>query len=313
MNNPRTLLITNPRASRVTPATRDLIAHALSSVTKLETAETQHAGHARILACDAVGAGAELVVAVGGDGTVNEVVNGLRDAGDHDAALGVVPSGGADVFARTIGIPHDTVEAADALVRFLDAGSEPVLRAIGSLDERAFLFNAGVGFDAAIVEAVGKHPARKRRYQDAYFVLKGITAFARYPRKRATITVSGSTSQGEHVEASGRLAIVALSDPYTYLGRLRLRLHPNADPVAGMSVFLLDAMPTVRTLRVLARAFRGKHLGMRGVTVVDGLTAFELSAEPPMPAQTDGELAGHGTRFAFRHHPAALRVCVAGG
>lgn len=310
---PRTLLITNPRASRVTPATRDLIAHALASVTKLETAGTEHAGHARTLARDAAARGVELVVAVGGDGTVNEVANGILDAGG-EAALAVVPSGGVDVFARTVGIPHDTIEAADALVRFLDAGGTPVPRAVGTLDDRAFLFNAGVGFDAAIVEAVDRHPRRKRRYGDAYFVAQGFKVFLRsYPRKTALLTLSGSDASGASVSATGKLAIVGLSDPYTFLGKRRVRLVPGADPTAGLSVLLLDAMPTMRTLRILARSFRGRHGGMRGVTLLDGLSSFELTTDPAMPAQTDGELVARGERFTFAYRRDAVRVCVPSG
>jgi diacylglycerol kinase family enzyme len=315
MKHPRTLLIVNPRASRVTAATGDLIVHALASVTKLERVATEHAGHARTLARDAAAAGAELVVALGGDGTVNEVANGLIDAGPSAAAaLAVVPSGGVDVFARTIGLPHDTIEAADALVRFLDAGDDPVLRAVGMLDDRAFLFNAGLGFDAAIVEAVDRHPRRKRRYGDAYFAFQGFKVFWRsYPRRDAVVTAQGVTRDGAPARAEGKTAIVCLSDPYTYLGSRRVRLCPQADPAAGLSVLVLDAMPTLRTLRILARSFRGKHGRIRGVQILDGLGTLEVTAAPPLASQTDGEQTGIRSRVSIRYLPDAIRVCLPRG
>lgn len=309
---PRTLLITNPRASRATPATRDLIAHALASVTKLESVETTHAAHARALARDAASAGVELLVAVGGDGTVNEIVNGILDVPGASTALGILPSGGADVFARTLGIPHDTIEAADALVRFIEAGTEPTPRAVGRLDGRAFLFNAGVGLDAAIVEAVDRHPARKRRYGEAYFVVLGFRLFfGSYPRRAIRLRVTGVDRSGTPVEAEGKLALVALSDPFTYLGRRPVRLVPNAEPTRGLSVLVLEAMPTVRTLRILARGFRGRHGTMPGVVMLDGLERFEVTCDPALAAQTDGEVAGRRHRFDFAWEPDAIRVCIA--
>jgi diacylglycerol kinase family enzyme len=311
MKNPTTLLITNPKASRVTSATRDLIAHALASVTKLQTAETTHARHAWSLAENAASAGVQLIVAVGGDGTVNEVANGILASGNQTTALGVVPSGGADVFARTIGIPHDTVEAADALVRFLDASMEPTSRSVGFLDDRAFLFNAGIGFDAAIVEAVDKHPKRKRRYGEFYFVMQGFKLFGfTYPKKTAVVELQAETIEGAPFTAHGRMAVLGLSDPYTFLGNRGFRLLPGADSERGLTAFLLQEMPVFRTLRTLARAFPGKHAHIRGVVLSEPLAKATIKCEPELAMQVDGELIGRSAKASLRWEPNALKVCV---
>lgn len=306
MTRPRTLLVVNPRATRVTEATRDLIGHALASVADVETTQTERANHARELAAGAAAEGFDLVVALGGDGTVNEIANGILDGGGGPA-LAVVPGGGVDVFARTVGIPNDTVEAADLLVRLIEAGVQPRSRSLGSWNGRAFLFNAGIGLDGAVVEAVDLHPARKRRFGDAYFLLQAVKVLKRYPP--ATVSVRAEIAGGAVEEVSGMLAIACLSDPYTFLGKRSLRLCPDADPDAGLSMMIVEDLNKRRTLRIALRAFgRARHGRLRGVTILDRITAAEITSEPALPSQTDGEQAGSLEEVNLVHRPGALRV-----
>lgn len=307
MTAPRALLVANPTATRVTPRTRDLIAHAFASVTDLQVEWTEERGHASKLAADAARDGAKLVIALGGDGTVNECAQGLLGTA---TALAVVPSGGADVFARTLGAPRDTVEAADLVIERIERGLEPTPRGIGTItepggQERVFLFNAGIGFDAAIVEAVERHPARKRRYGQGYFVWQAVRVFfTGYPRHDAEVTVTH-----EQGTTRGRLVVWCVSDPYTFLGSRSLRLCPTADPNQGLSALLLEEMPTLRTLRVALRGFRaGVSDRMKGVTLLRGVREASISTEPVLPIHADGELLGELRLARVRWHKHGIRI-----
>ncbi len=167
----RAVLVVNPKATATTAAGRDVLAHALASQVKLEILETDYRGHAMAAAAQAAVDGADLVVAHGGDGTVNEVVNGLLAGGVSPSVpmLGIVPGGSANVFARALGIPRDPVDATYQLLHALvDQRSRQV--GLGRVEgdgagspSRWFTFSAGVGWDADVVAEVdrkrGKRPA----------------------------------------------------------------------------------------------------------------------------------------------------------
>src|SRR5918999_2240408 len=142
------VLLVNSKASSVTPRSRVVIGKALSADHEVTAAETSRRGHASRLAKGAAAAGTEVVVVLGGDGTLNEAANGLAGTG---CALGVLPGGSTNVFARTIGLPNDPIEATGALLDALARGSvRPV--GLGSVNGRYFLFHTGMGYDAAVVE-----------------------------------------------------------------------------------------------------------------------------------------------------------------
>ena len=144
------LLVVNPSASSVTARTRIVIQKALSADHRLEVAATSRRGHATRLAQSAAHDGFDLVVVLGGDGTLNEVANGLAGT---ETALAALPGGSTNVFARTIGLPDDPVEATGSLLDALEAGSTQRI-GLGVMNDRYFLFHAGIGFDAAVVEQV---------------------------------------------------------------------------------------------------------------------------------------------------------------
>src|SRR5439155_3793713 len=147
----RGLLLFNPGATRVSHRTRDVIAHALSAELKLDVAETKRRNHATHLARGAAHEGYDVVVCFGGDGTLNEVINGLAGT---DVPLIPLPGGGTNVFARTMGLPKDPIEATTLVLRHLQEGASPRRINLGALNGRAFAFCAGVGIDAAVVRAV---------------------------------------------------------------------------------------------------------------------------------------------------------------
>ena len=156
----RALLVTNPTATTTTARSREVLARALASEVKVDVEETSHRGHAAALAVRAAREGLDLVVALGGDGTVNEVVNGLLTDGPRDGipALAVVPGGSTNVFARAIGLPGDPFDATGQILEALRAGRTTTV-GLGLAEDRWFTFNAGVGFDAEVVRRI----ERRRR------------------------------------------------------------------------------------------------------------------------------------------------------
>ena len=146
----RVLLIVNATASSVTARTRVVIQKALGADHDLEVAETSRRGHAARLARGAATEGFEVVAVLAGDGTLNEAADGLIGT---DTALAPLPGGSTNVYARTLGIADDPVEATSVLLDSLERRSFQRI-GLGRIGDRHFLFHCGVGFDAAVVEAV---------------------------------------------------------------------------------------------------------------------------------------------------------------
>src|SRR3954452_24557899 len=174
----RGLLVVNPKATATTTRTREVLVRALGSDLKLDVAETQRRGHARDLAREATDDGIDLVVTLGGDGTVNEVVNGLlHDGPGPDVpALAVVPGGSTNVFARALGMPESAVEATGEVLEAVAAGSRRTI-GLAKADERWFTFCAGLGLDAEVVRRVEHRRADGRRATPSLFVREAVTQF----------------------------------------------------------------------------------------------------------------------------------------
>ena len=180
------LLLLNPSASSVTARARVVIRKALSADHEVTVAETSRRGHALRLAQDAAAGDIDTVVVLGGDGTLNEAANGLAGT---DTALGVVPGGSTNVFARTIGMADDPIEAAGQLLGALERDSCRRI-GLGSVNGRYFLFHVGMGFDAAVVAQVERRAALKRYAGHPLFVYAGFTTWLRhYDRGRPRLAV----------------------------------------------------------------------------------------------------------------------------
>ena len=160
----RAVLVVNPRATATTLRTRDVLAAALSSDLRVDTFETKGRGHAIELGVQAVETGADIVVALGGDGTVNEVVNGILSEGVRPGLpeLAVVPGGSTNVFARALGMPASAVEATGQILEALREGRSRRI-GLGKANDRWFTFCAGLGIDAAAVERVERKRAKGKR------------------------------------------------------------------------------------------------------------------------------------------------------
>lgn len=312
----RALLVVNPQATSTTAAGRDVLAHALASELKLDVLQTQYRGHAAEATASAVRAGIELVIAHGGDGTVNEVVNGLLEAsppcgdphsGLQQPLLAVVPGGSANVFARALGLPKDPLEATSAVLRAL-AEQRSRMVGLGKADDRWFTFNAGLGWDANVVASVERarahgHEASPVRY--ARTALRHYLAQLRHP---ADLTVE---LVGEGTLSEVRLALICNTDPWTYLGSRPVRTNPGCNFADGLALFGLTSLSPSTVLPVLREILR-KEGDPSGPTVLrhDKLPLIRVSSSTPVALQVDGDYLGERSEVEFLAVPSALRVVV---
>jgi diacylglycerol kinase family enzyme len=313
----RALLVVNPKATTFSTRVRDVLAHALASETRLELVETKARAHAVELATAACADSVDLVVALGGDGTVNEVVNGLMTApAERRPILAVVPGGSANVFARALGFPDDPVEATGQL---LDALQESRRREItlglatyrtdgGDEVSRWFTFCAGLGLDAEVVRAVERKRARGRRATPSLYARTGVSHFFRSrDRKDVPLTLH---VEGRDPQRLG-LALVCNSTPWTYLGDRPVQPCPQASFDTGLDVFGMTSLPTVATLRHLRQILSSspRPRGKRIVSLHD-LTSFSVVGERPLALQVDGDDLGDADAVRFSATPRALSVVV---
>jgi diacylglycerol kinase family enzyme len=303
----RLLLIGNPSASSVTPRARVVIAKALAADHDVTVAATSRRGHATRLAQGAVADGIEVVVALGGDGTMNEVANGLAGS---DTALGVLPGGSTNVFARTMGMANDPIEATGELLSALGAGDAPSTRRIGlgSVNGRYFLFHVGLGLDAEVVRLVERRGQLKRWAGHPLFVWCGLQAWARtYDRGRPRFAVRHPDGT---VVDDALFGLCQNSNPYTFLGNRPFETNPHAGldrPLAMLCFRDLDLLPT---LRYLVEALLGGDRLVCDPKVVErhDLERVTVSGHGPFPFQADGDYLGETERLELSWVPDVLTI-----
>ncbi|MFD7654402.1 diacylglycerol/lipid kinase family protein [Actinosynnema sp. NPDC059797] len=313
----RALLVVNPQATATTPGGRDVLAHALASEVKLDVVETDYRGHAADAAAGAVVDGYDLVVAHGGDGTVNEVVNGVLRGGARPGLplLGVVPGGSANVFAGALGLPRDPVEATYRLLQAVEHGTSrrvslgKVASAGGPLQhDRWFTFNAGVGWDADVVAGVEHQRAKGLQASPGLYARTALASYFTQRRHPASLTVQ---IPGEPPFEDVRLAFVSNTDPWTYLGDKAIRLNPSTSFDGGLGLFALHGMGLPTVLRYVAHLLatdgnpKGANLLRR-----DDVEYVRVTTREPVNLQVDGDLLGTCTEVEFTGVPGALTVAV---
>ncbi|RZQ60729.1 diacylglycerol/lipid kinase family protein [Amycolatopsis suaedae] len=301
----RAVLVVNPQATATTAGGRDVLAHALASQVKLDVVETDYRGHAMAVARSAARDGIDLVVAHGGDGTVNEVVNGLLADGPEGAPrLGVVPGGSANVFARALGLPRDPVEATHRLLQAVERDTSRRV-GLGQADGRWFTFNSGLGWDADVVAGVDRR--RGKRAGQVLYLRTAVASYLHPPLGRCELTVQ--YPGGEPVNV--RCAFVSNTDPWTYLGNRAVHLNSDTSFDTGLGLFALRSMPLPTVLNQARQALRanGRHRGKRLVRH-DDLPIVRIDAPEPVNFQVDGDLVGQRTSVEFISVPSALTVFV---
>jgi diacylglycerol kinase family enzyme len=304
----RALLVVNSFASSVTARNTVLVHQALSRGREVQIVETSRRGHATRFAQDAASRGVDVVIAFGGDGTVNEVATGV--AGSH-TALGVLPGGSTNVFARSIGLPNDPVAAAKALVSALEAGQVERV-GLGSVNGRYFCFHTGVGFDAAVVREVEKRAWVKRWMGHPLFIYAALrTWFSKYDRRHPhfALSVPDAATGGGNGPAvrDGYFTVVLNTSPYTYLGNVGLDLSPHARLDRGLVAITFRSLRPTAILGALMKALRGRPVETNGaIDERHDLGALEIEASTPFPYQVDGDYLGETRRLRFEHRPDVL-------
>jgi diacylglycerol kinase family enzyme len=305
----RVLVISNPRATATTARERDVLTHALGSDSVLELAETANRGHAAALACRAMRNGTDVVVAFGGDGTVNEVVNGLLTDGIHDAvpALGIVPAGSTNVFARALGLPNDPVEATGVLLEGLRTGSRRSV-SLGQVDDRWFVFAAGMGFDGAIVEGVERYRRRGKKSTHMLYARVGVREFFRADRRHPKITVE--LPDGSQL-TDIYFAIVANADPWTFVGNTPLRPTPGVTFDSGLALYARRRMGTPGIMYSMGRMLGNRPgVGKRGAYLRYDLSEVTIVADEPLPVEVDGDFLDLKHKLIYRSTNDAISVVV---
>ncbi len=301
----RMLIIVNPYATTVSDRLKNLVVYALRGRYQVDAIDTDSRGHATELSREAAREGYDVVVAFGGDGTVNEAANGLAGS---NAPLCCLPGGRANVYCRMLGIPADVVDATEHLLLMADDW-RPRRVDIGSVNGRRFLFSAGVGLDASVVERVEAHPNLKARFGEWYYTLTGVGTFNRRyllhpPRLEAVFaeeTMSGVT------------VIVQNSMPYTYFGNRPVEIAEGATLTSGdLAGVVLDRARPTDVPTIIGRAF-SRHLKVshhRHVHPFSGVHGLLVRSrdDRPLPLQVDGDYLGETDEAEFGVTPGGIAV-----
>ncbi len=302
----RVLLIVNSSASSVTARARVVIRKAFSADHDVTLAETTRRGHATRLAQQAAVDGTDVVVVLGGDGTLNEAANGLAGTA---TALAPLPGGSTNVFARTIGLPNDPIEATGVLLDSLSAGSIRRI-GLGSANGRYFLFHTGIGYDAEVVAQVERRSQLKRYAGHPLFVWAAVTTwFRHYDHRRPRFAVE--LPNGTTID-DGYFSVVLNTNPYTYLGNRPLDIAPHAGLDRGLTVVTVRSLSLLAILRVASAALQGDGaLGrLRHVDIHADIDHVMIRGYGPVPYQVDGDHLGDVERLELRHEPDVLSLVV---
>jgi diacylglycerol kinase family enzyme len=301
----RMLVIVNPYATTVSDRLKNLVVYALRGRYEVHAVDTEARGHATVLCREAAQEGYDVVVAFGGDGTVNEAANGLVGS---ETPLCCLPGGRTNVYCRMLGIPTDVVDATEHLLG-LAHDWRPRRVDVGRVNERYFLFSAGVGLDASVVERVDAHPRLKARVGEYYYAWTATHTVHRHymvhpPRLEAEL--------GEET-VPGVTAIVQNAEPYTYFGNRPVHMGEGATLDSGdlAGVVLQRAWPidiptiTWRALSERARLVRHRQVhGFAGLKVLRVRSADER----PLPLQVDGDYIGTVAEADFSVLPGGMLV-----
>ena len=301
------MLIVNAFASSVTARNTVVVHRALSDGNGaepniVEVVETNRRGHATRYAQDAARRGIDIVIGFGGDGTLNEVATGVAGS---DTALGVLPGGSTNVFARTLGMPNDPVEAVHQLAAGIAANRiEPI--GLGKVNGRYFCFHTGVGYDAAVVNEVERRASLKRWLGHPLFIYASLrTWLVGYDRSQPHFHVAAPGAD----PIDGFFTVVLNTNPYTYLGNRPLDLSPAATLDRGLVAITFRSLKVGAILGGLGGALKGG--GVKPSATLDlktDLTELLIDHETPFPYQLDGDYLGETTRLEFRHVPSAVRL-----
>lgn len=298
-------LIGNPNAMRCTPERLEAMRSRLSEVAAIEFVATTARGHATELCRAAAERGERMVIVAGGDGTLNEAANGLAGG---PTALAPIPGGCTNVFARSLGLPNDPLEATAKLAGALD---RPRFRPVdlGSINGRRFLFTSAVGFTAEVVKRMHDQTTSRPRIRQSWFLASAVSAAHSYRGRPPTMRLStgGISFEGVGMVAQNSRAL-------TFMGRREVNLGRGAGLDTGsLSVAVLRKVgyETLATLPAMIIA-PGHHATLHPhIDNLTAVTALDVEAlGEPLHAEVDGDYVGAFERIEFGAHPGELSVLV---
>lgn len=303
------LIIVNPYATTVSDRLKNLVVYALQGRYEVEAEMTEAQNHATEIGREAVDGGYDIVVAFGGDGTLNEVVNGLAGTG---IPVSVLPGGSTNVVARSLGIPNDVVDATEHLLGCAD-DFRPHPIDLGLANGRRFVFSCGAGLDASAASQVDSHPLMKQRFGPWYYTWAAVRGFyGEYLRDPVRMRVT--TAKGE---AEGVTAIAQNTDPFTYFRGRSIRISKRIRIDDGTISLAVLHRARQRDVPFIARRALGKHGNVgdhRSVDVFEGLTEARIEsasrdaegASRQFPVQLDGDPIGPHVELELGVEPAAI-------
>jgi diacylglycerol kinase family enzyme len=304
----RGILIVNPHATSMTGTVIDLTVRSLAGHVDLDVERTKYRGHARELAAAAPG---ELVIVLGGDGSINEVVNGVmsREAASEPPLIAVIPGGGGNVFARALGLSADAAKAIRKVRDVIAAGSYRTV-GLGLAGDRYFTFSAGLGMDAEVVYEVERQRASGRRESTSLFLRTMVRHLYRgTDRRTPALTLE---RDGQPPIDGLFLTIITNRSPWTYYRGRAVLPVPHPDFNSGLDVLALRrvSLGTIvnavgQMLLVRSRPPQGKEL-----TQVHGAKSLTVRSARPIAFQVDGEYLGEVEKVKFQFVPRALRVAA---
>ncbi|MFM7826822.1 MAG: diacylglycerol/lipid kinase family protein [Acidimicrobiaceae bacterium] len=296
------LLIVNSFASSVNPRNTVAVHQYLARHHSVQVVETNERGHATRFAQDAASRGVELVVAFGGDGTLNEVATGLAGS---NTALMMLPGGSTNVFVRSLGAANDPIVALQQFSSGLDHNNiHPI--SLGRANGRYFCFHAGIGFDAAVVELVERRASLKRIIGQPLFGLATMQAwFGGYNRKYPHFSVE---IDGARIP-NGYFTVVLNSNPYTYVGKMPVNLSTAASIDKKLVAVTFRKLTTPLMVRTILQSVRNDQISASpGIDIRTEVEDVKINFANPFPYQLDGDYLGEQTSLHIEHCPDALRL-----
>ena len=302
----RMLVIVNPYATTVSDRLKNLVVYALQARYEVEAVDTEKRSHATQICREAAAEGYDLVVAFGGDGTVNEAANGLAGS---ETPLTALPGGSTNVWSRSLGIPADVVDATEHLLQMAD-DFRPRRVDMAKVNDRHFVFASGLGIDASATRHVDARPHLKSRGGPWYYTASALGTVARNymlnpPRMR--LEAGGRSLDGITV-------VVQNSDPFTYFRSRPIRVCEGAGLETGtLAAAVLDRASPLELFTLVPRVLSGRSRTVLRSRRVEGVTGMDTAVvrtldERPLPLEVDGDYIGDVDRAEFAVEPRALAV-----
>lgn len=312
------MLIVNPFATSTTPAGRDALVNTLNSRFDLVVEHTTHRGHAGELATRARAEGFDVVVVHGGDGSVNEVVNGILGAPDTEPAgplpaVGVIPGGSANVFARAVGIEADPLRATGQLIELLQASTKRAVN-LGHTDDRWFIFNCGMGIDAMVVREMERKRNAGKAATPSRYLRTTVATFIRHRSDAARFDVEVRPHPADDGSATTvhlpdvAFGFVSNASPWTYLGGREIRTNPTTGFDNGLGIFAASSMGIARNLPLSYRLLTNADPKARHLYRDDDVREVIFTAAEPLDVQMDGDYIGTHQRLKFGYRTDALQI-----